>query len=439
MEARDTYDASYENESLRKFLAGEPDDLPWMQSWLDMVREATAEGRRFARVRVVTLPLTGYSRFGVWCAQFTNGAGEDIRYLERGRAQAGQVPNHDYWLFDSRKLVRMHFGDHDVFLGGEVIDDPSLIVGITIGVMPRGTTPFGGTILPHNRASDVSNVHEARNALGKRLRELRLRAGLSGRELAESLSWARSKVSKLENGHQTPTDSDIRAWTGATGSGNEAESLLVSLHTLEVQHADWQRILRSGVRPHQNELAELDQKTKLFRVFEVTVIPGLLQTPGYARARFAEGIRRLKVPNDLNEAVQGRMARQGILHRPDKRFHFVLTEAALRYRLCSSDVMLSQLGHLISFTALPNVRLGIIDFDTQYVTSPWHGFWIYDNEKVLVETMSAALDLRQPEEIELYSGAFEQLAAVASYGRSARAIITRAIDDLEPEVSDGSE
>lgn len=253
------------------------------------------------------------------------------------------------------------------------------------------------------------------------------------------MSWARSKVSKLENGHQTPTDNDIRAWTGATDSENEAESLLVSLHTLEVQHADWQRILRSGIRPRQNKLAELDRQTKLFRAFEVTVIPGLLQTPGYARARFAESIRRLKVPNDIDEAVQGRIARQEILHRPDKRFHFVLTEAALRYRLCPPDVMLSQLGHLISLTALPNVRLGVISFETKYVTSPWHGFWIYDNDKVLVETMSAALDLRQPEEIEIYSGAFDQLAAVASYGRSARAIITRAIDDLEPEVSDGSD
>lgn len=128
MEARDRYDASYENESLRKFLAGEPDDLSWMQSWLDLVREATAEGRQFARVRLVTLPLTDYSRFGVWCAQFTGSAGEDIRYLERGRAGVARVPNHDYWLFDSRRLIRMHFDDADSFLGGEVIEDAAEIV-----------------------------------------------------------------------------------------------------------------------------------------------------------------------------------------------------------------------------------------------------------------------------------------------------------------------
>lgn len=99
-----------------------------MQTWLDMLREATAKGRRFARVRLVTLPLTDYSRFGVWCSQFTNGAGEDIRYLERGKADAAALPNHDYWLFDSRKLVRMHFDDNDTFLGGEVIEDPAEIV-----------------------------------------------------------------------------------------------------------------------------------------------------------------------------------------------------------------------------------------------------------------------------------------------------------------------
>ncbi|MFC4056185.1 DUF6879 family protein [Actinomadura syzygii] len=128
LEVRDRYDEAYENESLRRFVAGEPDDLPWMQDWLTMIRGATTEGRRFSRVRVVSMPLTDYSRFGLWCAQFTNGAGEDIRYLERDPAGALKLPNHDYWLFDSRRLVRMHIDDADRFLGGEVIEDPAEIV-----------------------------------------------------------------------------------------------------------------------------------------------------------------------------------------------------------------------------------------------------------------------------------------------------------------------
>jgi transcriptional regulator with XRE-family HTH domain len=299
--------------------------------------------------------------------------------------------------------------------------------------MLPGTTPSDGTILPPNNTSGASNVHEARNALGKRLRELRQAAG-SGRQLAESLSWAPSKVSKLENGRQTPTDDDIRNWTSATGSADETDALMASLHTLEVQHAEWQRILRTGLKPRQLELIEWDQKTRLFRAFEATVIPGLLQTAEYARSRFAESIRRLKLPNDINEAVAARVQRQEILYRPDKQFHFVLTEAALRLRLCPPEVILGQLDRLISLSTLPNVRLGIIGFETQYATSPWHGFWMYDTERVLVETFSAALDLRQPQEIELYGNAFEQLAGVASYGRSTRTIINRVIDDLAPDV-----
>ncbi|MFC1435709.1 helix-turn-helix domain-containing protein [Streptacidiphilus sp. N1-3] len=282
----------------------------------------------------------------------------------------------------------------------------------------------------------MSNVHEARSALGQRLRELRLSAGQTGKQLAESLSWPPSKVSKLENGNQTPTDEDIRGWTRTVGREEETEGLLASLHTLEVQHAEWQRQFKAGLKPHQNEIAELDAKTHLFRAFEATVIPGLLQTAEYARARFAQGITMFKVSNDINEAVRARSQRQEILYRPDKRFHFVLTEAALRFQLCAPEVMIGQLDRLVTLSALPNVRLGIIGFETRYVVAPWHGFWILDTDRVMVETFSAELNLAQPQEIELYGNVFDQLAAVASYGRAARAIITRVIDDLAPDESE---
>lgn len=290
--------------------------------------------------------------------------------------------------------------------------------------------------MPPKRTTGVTSVHEARDALGKRLRELRSAAGLSGRQLAESLSWPPSKVSKLENGRQTPTDDDIRSWTEVTNSEGETEALLASLHTLEVQHAEWQRQLRVGLKPHQQEIADLDAKTRLFRAFESTFIPGLLQTAEYARYRFAQSITVFKVRNDIDEAVAARVQRQDILYRPDKRFHFVLTEAALRYRLCPPEIMLGQLDRLVSLTALPNVKLGIIGFETAYLVAPAHGFWILDADRVMVETFSAELNLAHPQELTLYSGVFDNLAAVASYGRSARAIINRVIDDLAPEAAD---
>jgi transcriptional regulator with XRE-family HTH domain len=269
-----------------------------------------------------------------------------------------------------------------------------------------------------------------------RLRELRQHAGLTGRQLAESLSWPPSKISKLENGRQTPTDDDIRDWTQATASEPETSALLASLHTLEVQHAEWQRQLKPGLRSHQNEIARLDARTKLFRVFEATVIPGIIQTPDYARYRLAQGPALFHVPDDVDAAVEARAKRQDILYRRDKRFHFILTEAALRLRLCPPEVMLTQLDRLISISALPNIRLGIIGFGTTYSVAPWHGFWLLDNDLVMVETYSAELNLAQPREISLYATIFNQLAATAAYGRPARAIITSAIENLAAETPD---
>jgi hypothetical protein len=125
---RERYNSPREAESFRKFMTGEPDDLAWHQRWLVMVREATAQGRRFCRVRVVSEPLSDYSRFGVWLSQFVNEAGDDVRYLARGRAEVANLPQHDYWLFDSRNLVTMQFAEDDSFIGGEVITEPAAIV-----------------------------------------------------------------------------------------------------------------------------------------------------------------------------------------------------------------------------------------------------------------------------------------------------------------------
>jgi transcriptional regulator with XRE-family HTH domain len=284
--------------------------------------------------------------------------------------------------------------------------------------------------------SGTSSLDEARRALGKRLRELRQGAGLTGVQLAESLSWVGSKVSKLENGKQTPTEQDIRAWVAATNAEDQSAGLLATLSNLEQQHAEWQRLLKAGMKSHQLSLSQRDEKTQLFRGFENTVIPGLVQTPEYARARFAQVVMVHKIPNDINEAVKQRMQRQEMLYRPDKRFHLIITEAVLRYRLVGADIMLGQLDRLMAISLMRNIKLGVIGFQTQYVTDPRHGFWLLDNDLVRIETYSAELNLRQPQEIELYSRVFEQHAAVASYGAAARAIISRVMEDLAVEAED---
>lgn len=93
-----------------------------------MVGEAARDGRRFTRVRVVSLPLSDYNRWSYVLAEHNIAAGEDIRYLARDRAQELRLPNHDYWLFDSRTLLRLRFDDDDRFVGGDIIEDSAEIV-----------------------------------------------------------------------------------------------------------------------------------------------------------------------------------------------------------------------------------------------------------------------------------------------------------------------
>jgi hypothetical protein len=59
-------------------------------------------------------------------AERSNAEGDDIRYLDR--ADAGALPEHDYWLFDSRLVAKMHFAADDQFVGFDLIEDPAAVV-----------------------------------------------------------------------------------------------------------------------------------------------------------------------------------------------------------------------------------------------------------------------------------------------------------------------
>lgn len=128
LEVRDRYDEADERSEFERFVAGEPVELNWRRDWLARIRNGVAAGRIYRRVRVVSVPLTDYSRFGVFCSGQANAAGDDIRYLERDEADELGLPNHDYWLFDSHVLVKLHFGDDDLLLDGELVTDPKEIV-----------------------------------------------------------------------------------------------------------------------------------------------------------------------------------------------------------------------------------------------------------------------------------------------------------------------
>lgn len=110
-ECQGVYREPNEREPLRRFLAGEPDDLTWFQRWLTRVRDWTAAGQRMGRVRMLTDPITDYLRFELSITPPAVQAGEDIRFVMQDQALALGLPDHDFWLFDDARVAVLHFGD----------------------------------------------------------------------------------------------------------------------------------------------------------------------------------------------------------------------------------------------------------------------------------------------------------------------------------------
>ena len=304
--------------------------------------------------------------------------------------------------------------------------------------MPHGTARSREINLPRNTSAS-SDVNDARNELAGRLRELRRASGLTGQGLAVSLSWQPSKVSKIEHAKQTPSDDDIRAWCRTAGAEHETEGLLAALHTLETRHAEWRRVLKGGLASYQDQHARSDDQGTIFRGFCPVYVPGLMQTPEYARSRFIESARQFGNSQDIDAAVEARMRRQDIFKDTSKRFRIIITEATLLYTLCPPEVMLGQIGRILSMSMLPNVRLGVIAFDTFCAVAPQHGFWVRDDDLVTVETFSAELNLAQPPEVEFYTKVFETLAVAADYDRKARALLDRALETVAGRLDGESE
>ena len=276
----------------------------------------------------------------------------------------------------------------------------------------------------------MSNFQRAREALGTQLRELRRDAQLTGRQLAESQGWHPSKVSKIEAGKQTPSHVDIQAWSVACARPELATELIASLQSLEGQYVEFRRLFRGGQRAAQVGIAEVEAAATTTLNFENVLVPGLLQTPEYARAILSERLEDVAGVDDVDDAVAVRMQRQQVLYRTGKRFDFVITEAVLRYRLGEVEVMAGQLARLVALSTLTTIRFGVIPFSARLPVFPLHGFFVYDQQAVHLENFTAALKLTQPSEIAAYVQIFGQLAAVAAYGGDARALITRALTDL---------
>ncbi|GAB2549173.1 helix-turn-helix domain-containing protein [Nocardia heshunensis] len=273
----------------------------------------------------------------------------------------------------------------------------------------------------------MTGVHDATEALGARLRELRRAAGLTGRRLAELSGWHESKVSKIEYGRIKPSDADVRAYCEYTATANQLPDLLATLHNIDAAYLEWRRVLNTGHKRRQQKSLKLEAEATYLRGYQTQIVPGLLQTAEYAAGLLRRSIEFYRIPDEVEAAVATRMERQRILYQRDHRFHFLLSEQALYSTVGDDDVMAGQLDRLASMLGMPGIAIGIIPATAEVLVVST-SFVLFDNRMVMVEGTAAELTITQPREVGLYGRAFDTLARQSLTGRGARALIGKALE-----------
>lgn len=264
-----------------------------------------------------------------------------------------------------------------------------------------------------------------------RLREAREAAGLQQKEIGNLLGWDPAKVSKTESAERTAvSEADVRSWARATRMSNEdLDETLDLLARFKANERSWRDRMRHGRRPVQVQYNRLYEELTRFRAFQTAWIPGILQTPDYARQIFAD-LNELdpEAPKDIDADVRTRMARREFLYDLGKKFEFIITESALRTLIVDPPVMRVQLVRLEDVLDLPNVRLGILPQGIRLHTAPQSSFVLYDDMAI-----AEGFVIDNPyhgAQAQRFADVMERFWRDAVEGAEARDLIRRIIADL---------
>ncbi|MFE4058282.1 helix-turn-helix domain-containing protein [Streptomyces sp. NPDC059096] len=280
-----------------------------------------------------------------------------------------------------------------------------------------------------------TDFQQAREALGLRLRDLRLSAPegrLTGTRLAQRLGWPHSKIYKLENGRQTATSEDLRAWAGGVGRPDVFDELDARLKGFESHIRSWRRQLAAGHRPVQDGWNLEVGRSRTIHAWEESVVPGMLQTADYARHIFLRYADLQGSVRDTDAAVRARMRRQEWLYAPGRKFHALVWEAALHALICPPSVLAAQLDRLTGTIGMDTVELGIIPLGAPLKIPTANGFWILDDRLVIAEDWHAELWLDDADSVATYLRVWATLQESAVYGVDAQNLISAVRRNLRP-------
>lgn len=201
----------------------------------------------------------------------------------------------------------------------------------------------------------------ARIRLGTQLRRLRAEAEISREDAAAAIRSSASKISRMELGRTAIKARDLTDLLALYGASDEAERESMLALSRDGSVPGWWQGYGDAVPAWVKPYLGLEQAARLIRSYDIQLIPGLLQTPEYARAVFS--LPAGSVAERAERQLAVRMRRQEILHRPDPpRLWAVIDEAALRRPVGGTAVMRAQIEHLLEMSRLRHVNVQVLPF-----------------------------------------------------------------------------
>ncbi|QNP73326.1 helix-turn-helix domain-containing protein [Streptomyces roseirectus] len=265
--------------------------------------------------------------------------------------------------------------------------------------------------------------------LGRRLLDLRERAGLKREEAAKVLRVAPATIRRMETAEVALKIPYLQLLLKAYGVDWDEADAFVRLAEDANKPGWWQRyhdVLPGWFSMH----VSLEGAASLIRQYEPHFVPGLLQTEDYARGVLTSGAIGRTRPEDIDRLVALRMRRQDLLTRPDApRVWAVMDETALRRAVGGPEVMRAQIDRLLDATKLPNVVLQIAPFANGPHPGTYGPFVLFRfampelPDMVYSEYLTGAVYLDAREEVATHLEVMDRMAAQSATAHRTKEIL----------------
>jgi transcriptional regulator with XRE-family HTH domain len=261
-----------------------------------------------------------------------------------------------------------------------------------------------------------------RRRLAAELRRLRDQSGESISDVAESLGWQGSKISRIETRQLGVTAPDLRKLLDAYGVEDKLyRERLAEMARRAGERGWWQSYPRNLIPSEYGDLITVEAEAANIRSYQPELVPGLLQSAGYSHAVIRAGHKR-ETEAEIDRRVEVRLERQHVLTRaepPPPRVHVVLNEAVLRRRVGGPEVMREQLEYLMVERDRANVTIQVLPFETGAHPSMVGPFTMMtfldpgDLGVVHLENATGSLFLETPEELRAYEEFWDEIQGSA--------------------------